>query len=179
MALRGAAARRYAQAVFEIAKQDNSFDRWLSDLKVLNGIFGSSNAVSVLEDPRLTSEQRRGIVADKLPKDVVSELAMNFLMLLLDRQRLDLLPRIVELYQEMYNKHKGVVVATVTTAVPLDEPHRKRVADEIIKITGGKEVDLRLNEDPRILGGVIVRVGDQLIDASVASRLAMLGERLT
>jgi F-type H+-transporting ATPase subunit delta len=87
------------------------------------------------------------------------------------------LPRIVEIFQQMYNKEKGILEAEVTSAVPLDAAHQKRVSEELSKITG-KSVQLHLREDPAILGGIIARIGDQLIDASVATRLAELSERL-
>ena len=108
----------------------------------------------------------------------MDDLAMNLLLLLLKRHRLALLPRILETYQELYNKEKGIVVADVTAAVPLDEAHRQQVADQLSRITG-KTIELRMHTDPRILGGLITRIGDELIDASVATRLAELGERLT
>lgn len=179
MALRGTAGRRYAQAVFDLAKEQGTLDRWLSDLKVLNGLFGNQNAVSTLEDPKLTEEGQRRIISEHLPKGIVSDLALNLLLLLVQRGRVALFPRISDLYQEMYNKEKGLVVADVTTAVPLDADHQKRVADQLSRITGGKTVELRLHEDPRILGGMIARIGDELIDASVATRLADLSDRLS
>ncbi len=101
----------------------------------------------------------------------------NFIKLLVQRGRLSSLPRIVEIFGEMYNREKGIVIADVTTAVPLDDAHQKEVADKLAKITG-KTVQLRLHTDPSILGGIITRIGDELIDASVASRLAQLAERL-
>jgi len=179
VALRGTAGRRYAQAVFDLAKEQGSLDRWLSDLKVLNGIFGTPDAVSTLEDPKITEEDQRRLVSEHLPSGVVSDLAVNLLLLLVQRSRLALLPRVAELFQEMYNKEKGMVVADVTTAVPLDAEHQKRVADQLSRIAGGKTVELRLHEDPRILGGMIARIGDELIDASVATRLADLSDRLS
>jgi F-type H+-transporting ATPase subunit delta len=178
VALRGAAARRYAQAVFDIAKDANSLDKWLNDLKALNGVFGTPNAQAHLEDPRLTEEDQRRMVAQQLEKVNVDPLAINLLLLLVKRNRTGLLPRIVERFQELYNSEKGVVVADVTTAVPLDEAHKQRVAAELSKMTGGKTIDLRLHEDPKLLGGVVTRIGDQLIDASLATRLAQLAERM-
>jgi F-type H+-transporting ATPase subunit delta len=178
VALRGAAARRYAQAVFDIAKQSNSLDRWLADLATLNATFGERNVVTTLEDPNLNEDEQRQVIDGVLKPGAVSDLARNLLYILVRRQRLGLLPRIVEVFQEMYNKEKGIVVAEVTSAVPLDSAHRQRVADEISKITGGKTVDLHMHEDPRILGGIIARIGDELIDASIAARLADLSERL-
>jgi len=178
VALRGAAARRYAQAVFEIARQSNSLDKWLADLKLLNASFGAHNVVSSLEDPNLKEEDQRRVIAGTMKAGTVSELAMNLLFILVRRQRLSLLPRIVEVFQEMYNKEKGIVVADVISAVPLDAAHQKQVADQLSRVTGGKSIQLHVHEDPRILGGLIARIGDQLIDASVATRLAELSERL-
>ncbi len=179
MALRGGASRRYAQAIFDLAKANGSLDRWLSDLKVINGVFGTERAVSALENPKLTEADQRKIVNDLIPKQLLEPLSTNLLLLLIKRDRLGLLPRIMEIYQGMYNKEQGIVVADVTTAVPLDETHKQRVAEQLSALTGGKTVELRMHQDPSILGGIIARVGDELLDASVASRLAGLAERLT
>lgn len=179
MAQRGGAARRYAQAVLDLAKQDNSLDAWLNDLKLLNRMFGTERAVEALEDPKLTHEAQEEIVQRVVPKEVTNPLVRNFMLLLVKRQRLALLPRIVEVFQEMYNKERGIVVADVTTAVPLDEPHQRRVAEQLSGITGGKTIELHLHTDPSILGGMVARIGDELLDASVATRLATLAQRLT
>jgi F-type H+-transporting ATPase subunit delta len=178
MATRGAAARRYAQAVFDLAKAKGTLEQWRADLAALNSLFGSEQIVSALEDPKLTDEARSKVIGDLLAAQKMSPLAANFIRLLAERRRLALLPRIVEVFGEMYNKEKGIVIAEVTTAVPLDEAHQKRVADQLARITG-KTVQVRTRTDPRILGGIITRIGDELIDASVASRLAALAERLT
>lgn len=178
MASRGTAARRYAQAVFEIARQTNSLEKWLADLQVLNATFGTHDVVLSLEDPNLNEEEQRRVVAGALKPGTVSDLAMNLLYILVRRQRLGLLPRIVEVFQQLYNKERGIVIAAVTSAIPLDPAHQKRVADELSTITGGKTIQLHAHVDPRILGGIITRIGDQLIDASVATRLAALSERL-
>jgi F-type H+-transporting ATPase subunit delta len=178
MATRGAASRRYAQAVFDLAKEAGTLDQWRADLATLNALFGSEQTVAALEDPKLTDATRSRIIGDVFAQQKISPLAMNFLRLLAQRRRLSLLPRIVEVFEEMYNKEKGIVIAEVTTAVPMDEAHTKRVADQLAAITG-KTVQLRTRTDPRILGGLITRIGDELIDASVATRLAELAERLT
>ena len=178
MALRGGGARRYAQAVLDLARQDNSLDKWLSDLQALSSMFGSDQAVAALSNPKLTQAEQVAMVGRLIPKEV-GPLAKNLLLMLARRQRLELLPRILELFQAMYNKEKGIVVADITTAVPLDEAHQRRVAQQIAQLTGGKQVQLRLHTDPNILGGMIARIGDELLDASVATRLATLAQRLS
>jgi F-type H+-transporting ATPase subunit delta len=178
VAIRGAAARRYAQAAFEIARDNKNLERWLSDLKTLSGVFGSPEVVSLIEDPKLTEDDQRKIIARLLEPGLVSELPMNLLHLLVRRNRLSALPRMVEVFQELYNKEKGIVIAEVTTAVPLSDEQGRKVADHLSQVTG-KTVNLRLRHDPGILGGMITRIGDEVIDASVASRLAALSERIT
>jgi F-type H+-transporting ATPase subunit delta len=164
--------------VFDLAKEAGTLDQWLADLRTLDNLFGSEQAVGMLEDPKITHDAQDKIVNDMISKVKVDPLAGNFIKLLVQRRRLGSLPRIVEIFGEMYNREKGIVIADVTTAVPLDETHHKEVADRLAKITG-KTVDLRMHTDPGILGGIITRIGDELIDASVASRLAQLAERLT
>jgi F-type H+-transporting ATPase subunit delta len=177
MASRGAAARRYAQAVFDLAKKSGQLEEWRADLGTLNAVFGSERAVDALEDPKLTDESRTKIIDGVFKSQKVGPLAINFLRLLAARRRLSLVPRIVEIFEEMYNKEKGIILAEVTTAIQLDEAHQKRVAEQLARITG-KSVKLSTKVDPSILGGIITRIGDQLIDASVASRLAALAEKL-
>jgi len=177
VALRGAAARRYAQAVFDIAKDTNSLDQWLNDLKQLNDFFGKQVAVSALEDPSLKDADAQKIVGDLAGNTKVNPQAVNLVRMLVQRQRLGLLPRILQIFQELYNKERGIVVADVITAVPLDEAHQRRVTEQLARMTG-KTVDIRMHHDPRILGGLVARIGDELIDASVATRLASLAERL-
>jgi F-type H+-transporting ATPase subunit delta len=178
LALRGAAARRYAQALYSIAADSNTLDAWLNDLKALNTVLGDPSLVSMLEDPKLTEAERDKAVGDGLAKVKIGPLALNFVKLLVRRQRLGLLPRILQEYQAFYNRARGIVVAEVVTATPLDEARRRKVAADLSRMTG-KSVELVAREDPRIMGGLIARIGDELIDVSVASRLASLAEKLS
>lgn len=177
MALRGAAARRYAQAVFELAREQGSLDAWHRELQVLNTIFGDPATARLLEDPKLHEAQQRQLLSQRLGENQVSPLALNLLFLLVRRNRLSLLPRIFEVFNEMYNKEKGIVIADVISAVPLDEAQQRKVIAGLSKMTG-KTIQMRLREDPGILGGLVTRIGDELIDASVATRLSDLAERL-
>lgn len=178
MAQSGAAARRYAQAVFEIAKRDGTLDRWRADLALLNQIFGNEAVAQALEDPKMEDEGKRNLVRGLLARQQVQPLAVNLILMLVERNRIHLLPRVVEHFDRMYNKEMGIVIAEVTTAVPLDPAHRNHVAKHIANLTGAKRVELRVKVDPSILGGIVAKIEDELIDASVASRLAELAQRI-
>jgi F-type H+-transporting ATPase subunit delta len=106
-------------------------------------------------------------------------LVKNLLYLLAERGRLGLVPRITDEFIAMANRQEGVVVAIVTTAVDLNATQQKKVQDRLQQLTGAEKIDLRLHTDPGIIGGMIARVGDELYDGSVRTKLNDLQERLT
>jgi F-type H+-transporting ATPase subunit delta len=179
LAQRGAAARRYAQAVFDLAKQAGTLDKWRADLAVVKQLFGNDEVANALEDPKMRQEGKRNLVNGLLARQNVQPLSSNLVMLLVDRNRIQLVPRMVEHFERMYNKEMGIVIAEVTTAVALDTAHQAEVAKHLATLTGAKTVELRVKVDPSILGGIVARIGDELIDASVAARLADLAQRIS
>jgi F-type H+-transporting ATPase subunit delta len=178
LAQTGAAARRYAQAVFDIGKQAGTLDQWRTDLALLNQLFGNPAVADALEDPKMGDEGKRKLVQGLLARQKVQPLAVNLVLLLVERNRIHLMPRLVDHFNRMYNKEMGIVIAEVTTAVPLDQAHQSEVAKHLANLTGAKTVELRVKVDPTILGGIVAKIGDELIDASVASRLAELAQRI-
>jgi F-type H+-transporting ATPase subunit delta len=179
LAQRGAAARRYAQAVFDLAKQQGTLEQWRKDLALLNQLFGNEGVVSALEDPRTSQDAKHKLAEGLLGKQRVQPMAANLVRLLVERNRVHLMPRLVEAFDRMYNKEMGIIIAEVTTAVPLDQAHQSQVAKHLATLTGARTVDLRVKVDPSILGGIVARIGDELIDASVATRLSELAQRIS
>jgi F-type H+-transporting ATPase subunit delta len=179
LAQRGAAARRYAQAVFDLAKEAGTLEQWRKDLALLKQLFGHEGVISALEDPRTSQDAKHKLTEGLLGKQRVEPLAANLVRLLVERDRAHLMPRLVEAFERMYNKEMGIVIAEVTTAVPLDPAHQAQVAQHLATLTGAKTVDLRVKVDPSILGGIVARIGDELIDASVATRLSELAQRIS
>jgi F-type H+-transporting ATPase subunit delta len=174
----GAVARRYAEAVFDLAKKSKTIDRWRSDLRTAAGILSDPKLIRVLEDPKVPRAAKRQILDDAFTVKL-DPLVQNLLYLLAERARLGLVPRITDEFVEMANREEGVVIANVTTAVALSEAQQKKVQDRLRQLTGAQKIDLRLNTDPRIIGGMIARVGDELYDGSVRTKLNELQERLT
>jgi F-type H+-transporting ATPase subunit delta len=111
-------------------------------------------------------------LADFLPE------VRNFVLLLTRRRRIRLLPRIYEEFGQLANEYRGIVVAEVTSAVPLDDADKAVIIRQLSELTGRRAI-LRTQVDPSILGGLIVRIGDKLIDGSLRTRLERLRETLT
>ena len=177
MALRGAAARRYAEAVFELAAEQDKLDQWSNDLATIAGFVGEADVMRVLTSGRIPSSEKLRLLEAGLKQSLFQPEAWNLVRLLESRNKLSLAPRIQEAYQRLSDDRRGVAHATVTTAVPLSDDEREAITAQLSQITG-KRVDVTPVVDEAIIGGLVARIGDQLIDGSTRSRLVALKRRI-
>lgn len=168
-------ARRYAQAAFEVARERNQVDGWLAELERLVELLDRTEAGAFLSAPQVPFDAKREFVEQTLAGFLPE--VRNLVLLLVRRRRLRLLPRIYEEFGRLADDYRGVVVAEVTSAVPLDDADKAVIIRQLSELTG-KRVSLRTRVDPSILGGIIVRIGDKLIDGSLRTRLERLRETL-
>jgi len=169
------AAKRYAQAVFSLAKENGTLDRWLEDLAALNDLVHDQGAGQVLTSPAVSESDKYKLVDSVLASG--QKEARNLAHLLIQRGRVNVIPDIAQAYGEAVLKERGIVIAEVTTAEPLGPAEQVMVQRQLSRMVG-KNVQLRLATDPEIIGGVIARIGDQLIDGSVINQLRRLRARL-
>ena len=169
-------ALRFAEAAFAVARDGQQLDAWLDALEQAASIYENHAAALFLTSPVVPAEKKRSVLAELLPG--VSPEVGRFLAILARRDRLDLVPEIAAAFQRLLNEHRGVVVAQVTTAVPIDERQRATIASRLGQRVG-KTVMVETRVDPEILGGVIAQIGDNVIDGSVRGRLDRLRRALT
>jgi F-type H+-transporting ATPase subunit delta len=172
---RDVAARRYAEAAYLIAREDGTEDAWSTGLTSVSALYGNPDAQAVFENNRVPLADKRKLIDAALQG--VDRNVLNLALLLLRRNRTSLGPQIAEAFQELVDADRGISHATVTTAVPLSDGDRKAVEDRLSAITGGPVV-LETNVDESIIGGLVVRIGDRLIDGSTRSSLEALRQRL-
>lgn len=170
------AARRYAEAAFEIAMRDDALDGWLGDLELAAGVLSDDRVARVVDDPSMPPEQRSAVL-DRMFGSRLSKPASNLVHLLDRRGRLDLLPAVAAELRRLVHRQRGVVEAVVTSATPLTPDEVKAVRERVVAMTGS-EVELSEEVDDGLIGGLTVRVGDQLLDASVRGRLERLRDQL-
>lgn len=169
------AAKRYAQAVIDLAKEQGTLDAWHDDLARLDDVMRDPAAASYFANPGVaTAEKRAGL--DQIMAQARPETG-NLIRLLLERGRLEIVPDLVRLFEEGMRAERGIAVAEVTTAEPLAEDEQAMVRERLGRMLD-KQIELRLTVDPEIIGGLVARVGDMLIDGSVISRLRQLRARL-
>ena len=174
--IKGATARRYAEAVFEIGREQGTVERWLADLRTLAEYFGNKRLLFVLSEPKIPAPRKEQVVRDLLADKVQPE-ALNLALLLVERGLAPLGPAIFQAFERRYNDYKGIAVAQVTTAIPLDDTLRAQIAAQLGRLTG-KSIQMQERVDPAILGGAIARVGDTLIDGSLLRRFELLRQQI-
>ncbi len=170
------AAKRYAQALFSLGKERDTLDAWQGDLALLAGLVADDRIATYLTNPSVATERKLATLDSALPANVQPE-TRNLAKMLIERHRMILVPQIREIFDDEVRAERGIVVAHVTTAERLSEAEQTLVREKLEGMTG-KTVDLTLRIDPDIIGGIIVRVGDQVIDGSVRNKLEKMRTRL-
>ena len=176
MARPSTAARRYAQAAFELAARDDSFDAWRDGLALAAELVADDRVVRLVDNPAAPLTDRLGLVA-RLLEGRVPDSVERLVKLLAQRGRIEILPAISADYNRLLNRRRGVVEALVTGATALTAGEVSAVRDRVATMTG-ETVDLRSSVDPDLIGGLTVRIGDRLLDASVRGRLERLRSQL-
>lgn len=170
------AARRYAEAAFELASRDNTHDKWAGDLDLIADVVAEPRVLAVLDNPAIPSEKRQEL-ATKVLEGRVSRPALNLARLLVDRGRAELAPGIAAEFRRLLNRSRGVVEAEVTSAAPLSSAETDALKQRI-EAMAGTRVDLQTRVDERLIGGLTVKVAGRLLDASVRGRLERLRSQL-
>ncbi|WP_394832747.1 ATP synthase F1 subunit delta [Pendulispora rubella] len=164
-------ARRYAAAILEIGRESGNLGALVEEIVFFAQNYQASAELrSALENPLVSYEAKRAILGDIADQLGLGQTARNTLLLLNDRRRMRVLPDIAQQLKEKTDLERGVVRASVTTAVRLSEGYYAKLQAELEKMTG-KRVVLDRREDPSIIAGVIARIGDTVIDGSIRTQL--------
>jgi F-type H+-transporting ATPase subunit delta len=203
---RASTARRYAEAVFDLARRDGTEDAWQVALEAGASVLGSEEVLHIVENPAIPLRDRMkavrmalgaesmtsvvsGLISGRRSLGATAEVVRaavsgpirdqlgNLVGLLVERRRVSLLPAIAREYGRLLDRERGVVPAVVTSAVPLSAEDAAAVQARVEAMTGST-VSLRSEVDPSLIGGLTLRVGDRLLDASVRGRLERLRSQL-
>jgi len=176
MARSTTAGRRYAEAAFELAQRDDAFDGWADGLALAARFAADDGVVHVVDNPSIPLADRQAAVARLLEGRVLPGV-LNLARLLAQRGRFETLAAIAAEYTRLLNRRRGIVEAVVTSARPLSADETRALQARVEAMTGSG-VDLRTEVDEALIGGLTVRVGDQLLDASLRGRLERLRHTL-
>ena len=170
-------ARPYARAVFELARDKSELPRWSSMLMDAATVVSHPDFTSLLGSPDVTADQRASIVIEAC-QGTLSEQGTNFIKVLSQYGRLEVLPEILSLYEQQKADHENTVDVSMVSAVPVDEAQKARVIESLRKRLG-RDVRLTCEVDESLLGGAVIRARDLVIDGSVRGRLEKLAAQMT
>ncbi len=176
MAGRDTAARRYADAAFELARDERNLDGWQHDLEALLAALDDAELRHVVEHPAIAYADKERVLRRVVSG--VAEQPLRLVLLMIRRGRPGAIGHMVERFGELVRSERGIALAEVCSAQPLDDAERGEITRRLEQMTGGR-VETREIVDDSLIGGVSVRIGDRLYDASVRSRLERLRARLT
>ncbi len=174
--LKGAIARRYAGAMFEIGSKQNQLDRTLKDVQEIAQIFAHRKLAYLLQEPKVPAQRKETAIRQALTSKVLPT-SLNLALLVVQRDLVEIMPNIARELEQLVMNYKNQVVAQVTTAKQIDDAQMALIKRALEKRTG-KKIILQTRIEPAILGGVVARVGDQVIDGSVRYRLNALRQQL-
>jgi F-type H+-transporting ATPase subunit delta len=176
--INNAIARRYAKALVQLGSENGLIDRFSQELKVVDELIaGNTELRSVFGNPAFTAEQKKQIMRELVGRMQCSTLVANFLLLLVDKNRVACLPQIVETYGKLADEQSGVVRPLITSAFALDDAQINAIKGALERKTG-KKVLPHVTVDPSLIGGVITQIGDIAYDSSVKTQLAQIHDIL-
>ena len=175
-------AKRYARAFFEIAREDQKYESYYSELTTFSSILeDNKNLKELFLNPVFDRDEKKAVVKSMLQKINISTTTANFLKLLVDKRRIGILPEIENAYRQLMDDTLKRTRVNVRTAFPLSAELSGKLQERLEEMTG-KKVEMAISEDGSLLGGIVVGVGDTLYDGSIKTQLRnirnLLGEEV-
>jgi F-type H+-transporting ATPase subunit delta len=164
-------AERYANALFGLAKEENAVDQVMADLDTVSGLLDESEELRRLtRSPVFSAEEQENAITAVLSRAGIGGLSLNFVRLVARNRRLFAIEGMIKGFRALVAADRGATTAEVTVAEELTEGRRAALAQALQQLTG-KSVDFNVKLDPKILGGLIVRLGSRMVDASLKTKL--------
>jgi len=169
-------ARPYAEAAFTLAREANALPVWSSMLRVASSVVADPRMAQALDNPRFTAGDKESLLLS-VCGDKLDHLGRSFLKVLIEADRVALLPQIDALFEDLKNEAEGVAKARIDSAFPLDEAELAALTASLER-RFGKRIEATVNVDPALVGGARITVGDTVIDATVRAQLQAMANRL-
>jgi F-type H+-transporting ATPase subunit delta len=165
-------AGRYATALFELARDNKAVDAVKKDLDQFDALAnGSADLNRLVRSPVFGADEQLKALSAILARAGITGLAANFLRVITTNRRLFAVRDMIRAYRALVARHKGEVTAQVTVAEKLNDKNLDALKSALKSVTGGKDIDLEVEVDPAIIGGLIVKVGSRMVDSSLRTKL--------
>ncbi len=165
----------YAEGLMGIAQAQSLMSQIFDDVNLLSSLVQGSDSFQAFLSSPLVSDASKKDVLSRMLSENIHPYTLNFLKLLVDRKRIGFLGNVCNRYQELYRKLNQIALAEVSSTVPLTDGQQEAVKQKVVQITGAHSVELETTLDPDLIGGVVIKVGSQILDASLKGQLRRIG----
>jgi F-type H+-transporting ATPase subunit delta len=173
----GIVAKRYAVALFQLAKEQNTIDQFEKELLIVKEVFTTNkDLIDVLNHPKVTNETKKSIVKEAFAS--LTQQVVNTLLLLVDRHRVDIVTDVVDYFVKNANEARGTEDAIVYSVRPLTEAELTSISTSFAKKIGKTSLRLQNVVDKTLLGGVKLRIGNRIYDGSISGKLERIERQL-
>ena len=171
-------AEPYAEAFLDLAKSTNSLKETTNDINIVSQFLAnSSDLKKFLGNPLVTKDAKKNVVKDILGEQI-SESTLKFILLLVNRGRIEVLEQVAQKFLELSYKQESIEIAKITSSIQLSASQQKEIAEKLKTITGAKQIKLALKVDPELIGGFTIEIGSKMIDTSIRGQLKQISSLL-
>ena len=171
-------AEPYAEALLELAKSNGSLKETTNDMNIVTQFLAnSSDLKKFLGNPLITKDAKKNVVKDIFGEQIDGS-TLKFLLLLVDRGRIEVLDSIAQKFLELSYKQDSIEIAKITSSIQLSADQQQSIAEKLKAITGAKQIKLALKVDPQLIGGFTIEIGSKMIDTSIRGQLRQISNLL-
>ena len=172
-------SKTYGEALFELVLEKGTMDEALEELNGVLGVLKEHGELDqLLTHPKISKEEKISVM-EQVFKGRISDDVLGFLLILIEKDRYTELPAVAEYFISQVREYKNIGTAQVTSAFPVTEEQKKQIEEKLLSTTDYTAFDMEYQTDPSLIGGVIIRIGDRVVDGSVRNKLAKLAQSVS
>ncbi|MBD5552306.1 MAG: ATP synthase F1 subunit delta [Lachnospiraceae bacterium] len=171
-------SKTYGEAIFELAVSENRVEALTEEIQAVLQVLGENPDFSeIMKHPKIIKEEKLQVI-ETVFKGRVSDELTGFMRLIVEKDRYGNIQEIMQYFLDEVKKLKGIGVAYVTSALPLREEQKKQVEAKLLETTSFQEMEMHYQVDEKLIGGMVIRIGDRVADSSIRSKLSYLEQQL-
>ncbi len=171
-------SKTYGDALFELAVEDGKVDVFMDEISELLTILKKEEELTkLMNHPKVLKEEKIQVIQNVF-KGRISDEIVGFLTLIIQKERYSEAEAILEYFLDQVKEYKGIGVAYVKTAVALTEIQKKQVEERLLQTTKYRQMEMHFNVDKSLIGGMVIRIGDRVVDSSISTKIDELGRQL-
>lgn len=164
-------SKTYGDALFELATEENKVDELFDEIQQLRAILKENDEFGkLMEHPKIIKEEKLTVLNNVFKRKISDEL-LGFMTIIISKDRYQELDEILEYFTMEVKKYKGIGVATVTTAIQLRDEQRAKIERRLLDTTSYKSMEMHYKQDAALIGGMVIRIGDRVVDSSIRTKL--------